>query len=65
MTKVDLTASSTNLSGASIAVVAVDLERAKDPELARLGAIEWDDEDISPDEEAAALGLAPRSRGAR
>lgn len=53
MTKADLHRLVDELPEASVEVAAVYLERAKDPELARLGAIAWDDEPVTPEEQAA------------
>ena len=53
MTKADLHRLVDELPDASVDVVAAYLERAKDPELARLGAVEWDDEPVTAEEQAA------------
>ena len=64
MTRADLHRLVDELPEASLDVVAVYLERAKDPELIRLGAVEWDDEPVTPEEEAeAAAARAEIARG--
>jgi hypothetical protein len=53
VTRADLHRLVDELPEASLDVVAVYLERAKDPELARLGALEWDDEPYTDEQRAA------------